>query len=100
MECPNQIKQQATENSVPVKHYNVIYKLIDALKEDINERLPPKQVEDVVGEAKVLEQFLINEGKRKVPVAGCRCEKGILKKNLKYRVVRNNETIHEGRLFL
>lgn len=49
------------------------------------------------GEANVLEQFLITEGKKKIPVAGCRCVKGVLKKNAKFRVVRNEEILFEGK---
>lgn len=48
------------------------------------------------GEANVLEEFVITEGRKKVPVAGSRCVKGTLKKNALYRVVRGQDTIHEG----
>lgn len=96
MACSSNIDQKANEVGVAIKHHNVIYKLIDSLKEDINNILPPKQVEEVVGEAVVLQQFLINEGRKKIPTAGCRCESGILKKKSLYRIMRNGAVIHEG----
>ncbi|KAB0803497.1 hypothetical protein PPYR_00467 [Photinus pyralis] len=79
--CPPTLQQKAEAESVQIKHLNVIYKLVDTIKEDMNSTLPPKQVESLLGEAKVLQQFFINEGRKSVPIAGCRCEKGILKKS-------------------
>lgn len=49
-----------------------------------------------LGEANVLAEFVITEGKKKVPVAGCRCVKGTLKKDAYYRVIRGQDMIHEG----
>lgn len=96
IECSPKIDQIAQTKSISIKMHNVIYKLVDDLKTEINAKLPTKHVEETVGEANVLQQFIINEGKRKVPVAGCRCVKGLLKKHAKYRLVRGNEVIHEG----
>lgn len=51
----------------------------------------------IIGEAVVLEQFLITEGKKKkIPVAGCQCIKGDLKKSSLYKVIRNGEEIYRG----
>ncbi|GLH05257.1 Translation factor GUF1 homolog, mitochondrial [Gryllus bimaculatus] len=47
------------------------------------------------GEANVLQQFEVNEGRHKVPVAGCRCTKGVLKKSAFFRLVRGEETLFE-----
>jgi hypothetical protein len=49
-----------------------------------------------VGEANVLQDFEITEGKKKVHVAGCRCAKGILKKTGKYRLHRGQEVLYDG----
>ncbi|CAN8009315.1 unnamed protein product, partial [Ixodes pacificus] len=48
------------------------------------------------GEALVLQEFLVNEGRKKIPVAGCRCTKGALRKDALFKVCRNSETIHTG----
>lgn len=46
-----------------------------------------------------MELFLITDGKKKkVPVAGCRCVKGELKKAALYKVIRNGEELHRGEL--
>ncbi|XP_064111315.1 translation initiation factor IF-2, mitochondrial-like [Macrobrachium nipponense] len=52
----------------------------------------------VSGEANVLAEFVVTEGKKKIPVAGCRCIKGTLKRDARYRVIRKEEVIHEGEL--
>lgn len=42
--------------------------------------------------------FDVTENKKEVTVLGCRCTKGILKKNFKYRLLRFGELIYEGHL--
>ncbi|XP_055905743.1 translation initiation factor IF-2, mitochondrial [Eupeodes corollae] len=85
-------------NEVTVRRFDVIYHLINDLKEVISSKLAPIEVEDTVGEAVVLQQFFITDGRKEVPVAGCRCTKGALKKALKFRLVRNNEVVYEGQV--
>lgn len=72
---------------------------MDDIKEELNKKLPPKEVEEVLGQASVLQQFDINVGRKKVPVAGCRCSSGILKRNAMFRLIRNGEEIYEGKTF-
>lgn len=83
-------------NEVNVRRFDVIYHLINDLKDEISSKLEPVEVEDMIGEASVLQKFFITEGKKEVPVAGCRCIKGSLKKNCKFRLMRNNEVIYDG----
>lgn len=82
--------------NVPVKEHNIIYKLVEDIKEELNKRLPPKEVEEVLGEAIVLQQFDISEGRKKVSVAGCKCTLGILKRSAMFRLIRNGKTFYEG----
>ena len=69
---------------------------MDDLKEEITARLLPKDVEEIIGEGVVLQDFEITDRKKKVHVAGSRCEKGMLKKSSRFRIVRNNDTIFDG----
>lgn len=94
VDCVTNILDKTT---VPIKKHNIIYKLVEDVKEELNKRLPPKEVEEVLGEATVLQQFDVNEGRKKVPVAGCRCTTGLLKRNAMFRLIRGNETIYEGK---
>ncbi|XP_026481994.1 translation initiation factor IF-2, mitochondrial-like isoform X2 [Ctenocephalides felis] len=84
--------------NVKVKHFDIIYRLVDDLKEEISNKLPLKPVEEIIGEATVLQTFAINEGKHKVTVMGCRCTQGSLKKSSLYRLERDGEVIHQGKL--
>ena len=85
-------------HQVPVREFNVIYHLIDDIKTEISDRLPPADVEDVSGRATVLQEFLINEGKRKVSVAGCRVVSGRLARSARYRLLRGEAALWEGEL--
>lgn len=40
----------------------------------------------------------MTENKKEVTVLGCKCTKGLLKKSLKYRLIRNGEMLFEGQL--
>ncbi|XP_076314547.1 mitochondrial translation initiation factor 2 isoform X2 [Tachypleus tridentatus] len=93
-----QVQDFAQEKKIKVKEFKVIYQLIDEIKNSINAELPLVDKEDILGEANVLEEFLVTEGKKKIPIAGCRCVKGVLKKDAKYRVIRREEILHDGTL--
>lgn len=95
VKIPQNLKPVVEEKNIPIKTFNVIYHLIDDLKLEINKRLPLMRDDEIIGEAHVLQQFLINEGRKKVPVAGCKCVKGVLKKGSLCKIVRSGETIHE-----
>ncbi|XP_075556004.1 mitochondrial translation initiation factor 2 [Dermacentor variabilis] len=88
----------AEEGNIDIRSYNVIYHLIDDIKKELGKRLPLLDEDEVHGEALVQQEFLINEGRKKIPVAGCKCTKGTLRKNALYKLVRDSETIHSGPL--
>lgn len=50
----------------------------------------------LAGEANVLAQFTVTEGKRKLSVAGCRCMKGLLVKKNSFKLVRDGEVLSTG----
>lgn len=85
---------------VSIREYNIIYRLIENVKEEINARLPEVDVEDVTGEANVLEIFQINDKRKKIATLGCRCTKGLLKKNHRFKLMRNGEVIYDGKLLI
>ncbi|KAM9481327.1 translation initiation factor IF-2, mitochondrial isoform 2-T2 [Clarias gariepinus] len=92
------IQDMASKKGIPLKMHRVIYHLIDELKEELSSKLPPTTEETVVGEASVLATFDVTVGKKKVPVAGCRVQKGQLDKKMKFRLVRGKAVLWEGAL--
>ncbi|XP_033629292.1 translation initiation factor IF-2, mitochondrial-like [Asterias rubens] len=88
----------AQERGVPMKMHSVIYKMLDDIKEELSGRLPPKEEHDIKGEATIIQEFDITVGKRKVPIAGCKVNSGSLHANKLFKLIRNNDTLHEGPL--
>lgn len=84
---------RAKREGAKLKLFNVIYHLIDDLKLRLTERMPELDRDLVIGQAAVIERFLINDKKRKIQVAGSRCTKGTLKKDLFYKIIRQGEEI-------
>lgn len=92
------VQQLAARRGVALRLHSVIYRLIHELQDELSSRLPPRRGERVVGEAAVLSMFHVSVGKKKVPVAGCRVQKGQLDRRLRFRLTRGPETIWEGSL--
>ncbi|CAK9808198.1 Translation initiation factor IF-2, mitochondrial [Anthophora plagiata] len=92
------IKATVKDKGIVVRFYNVVYKLIDNLKDEINNAVPNVDVEETIGEAEVLQNIEIKDKRKKINVAGCRCIKGVLSKSDMYHVIRNNEIIYTGKL--
>ena len=89
-----QINKLAKDLGVSIKRFNVIYHLVDDLRKEISDRLPLIDEENVFGEGLVLQEFVVNERHKKIPVAGVRCVKGILKKsNSLYKVIRKGQEV-------
>lgn len=42
-------EENARQNGITIKQHNIIYKLVDDIKEEMNNCLPPVEVEDVQG---------------------------------------------------
>ncbi|XP_045537975.1 translation initiation factor IF-2, mitochondrial [Papilio machaon] len=98
VECPTTVAAEARRCAVTVISHNVIYRLVDDIKQQISSRIPKRQEEEIIGEASVLQQFVVSEGKRRVPVAGCRCVRGTLARHALYRIIRNGQVLYEGKL--
>ncbi|XP_066586310.1 translation initiation factor IF-2, mitochondrial [Prorops nasuta] len=96
--APKKLQDEAKKQGIPIRFMNVIYKLVDSVKEEINKKLPKTTVDEIIGQAEVLQEFEIDIRRKKVKVAGCRCVKGMLVKSESFRVVRNGEVIHTGKL--
>ncbi|XP_046849305.1 translation initiation factor IF-2, mitochondrial-like [Xenia sp. Carnegie-2017] len=91
------LQKLAQKLEVKVYTGQVIYHLLQSLKDEMSLKLPLVSEDIPVGEATVLQVFHLS-GKRKASVAGCRVKQGQLKKKEMYRVYRNSNVIFEGHL--
>jgi len=90
-----QASKIAEKEGVEIKLYNVIYEAISDVKSAMEGLLEPEKREVILGRAEVIEMFSIS---RLGIVAGCRVNNGRITRDSSVRVIRNNRTIHEGRL--
>jgi len=94
-----QIRRTAESKEVDIIDQSIIYRLVDAVKAKLGERLPPIVTQSVIGEAEISRVFEINpKGRVKVPVAGCKVRNGVITKTSKVRVLRDKEVIFTGKL--
>ncbi|KAG8906858.1 hypothetical protein FRB99_005918 [Tulasnella sp. 403] len=89
---------QASQSGVSIHVDSVIYRLIDDVTARVCAMLPRIIETKVVGEATVQQLFTLKKGKGSFNVAGCRVVNGSLEKHKTARVVRNGETIAQGKL--
>lgn len=94
------IETLAAQKGVPLCLSNIIYRLMDDIKNRVIALLPVVIETRVLGEATVLQLFDIHlKAKQIKKVAGCRVANGIVHKSKSARVIRNGVKIHEGMLF-
>ncbi|KAI8379190.1 uncharacterized protein BYT42DRAFT_567894 [Radiomyces spectabilis] len=99
VKADKRIQAEASKRGVKVRSYSVIYKLLEQVKEDLSDMLPPIISTQVIGEASILQTFEISvKGRETRPVAGCRVTNGVIHRNSRVRIMRNKETIWEGEL--
>lgn len=85
----------AEEEHVLVRTYNIIYELIDEMKEVVEGMIRPGKIEDILGRAEVIAEFPYGKDER---IAGCRVLEGVIAKGPKVRVVRADEIVGEGKI--
>ena len=88
-------KKIAKQNNIEVKYYSIIYEILDDIKNLLSGLMAPIESEVFLGYAKIKKVFKITKvGK----IAGCEITEGVVKKNIKVRLLRDNVVIHEGDL--
>ncbi|TPX30213.1 hypothetical protein SmJEL517_g06170 [Synchytrium microbalum] len=92
----SQINARAKLSNVNIVPHNIIYKLLDDLKERLSDLLPPIISTEVVGEAEILQEFEIHIKKKTEKVAGCRVLSGKVSVKDKIRVVRKGAVVYDN----
>ncbi|RFU35422.1 hypothetical protein B7463_g896, partial [Scytalidium lignicola] len=93
------ISRQAEAAKVGILDHNIIYRLVDDVKEKLSEHLPPLVTQRVLGEAEIAQTFEITvKGRQQKSIAGCKIRNGTVNKGAKVRVLRGGEKIFDGSL--
>ncbi|MBT3296514.1 MAG: translation initiation factor IF-2 [Verrucomicrobia bacterium] len=89
------VDSTAKHEGVEVRLHQVIYELIDEVRDAMTGLLKPLIHEDVRGEAEIRKAFVVG---RRTKVAGCLVTKGNIRPSYRARVLRGDEVLSEGRI--
>ena len=81
--------QRAEQSGVEIRHYKIIYKMIEDIEAALTGMLEPIYEEIKIGEAKVLQLFKLRRGF----IAGCSVISGVVKRNALAKATRNGEDL-------
>ena len=85
----------AKRDGVDMKYYSIIYELIDDVTNLLSGLLTPEISEKITGNIEIREVFNITKIGN---IAGCMVKDGIVTRNSKIRLLRDNVVIHTGSL--
>ncbi|KAI0093562.1 hypothetical protein BDY19DRAFT_989129 [Irpex rosettiformis] len=94
---PRSVRNEAKAKEVEIIESDIIYRLMDDIKDRVLKLLPALIETRVTGEATVTQIFEIKlKAKQTKKIAGCSVTNGAINKTRKARVIRGGETIHSG----
>ena len=88
-------RAMAERASVEIRNYRIIYDIIDDIRKALEEGLTPEVREQVLGHAEVRQAFKIS---RVGTIAGCYVTDGVIGRNNKVRITRNNVVVEDERM--
>ncbi|MBT2188131.1 translation initiation factor IF-2 [Sphingobium nicotianae] len=77
----------ATRDKVSLRYYDVIYNLIEEVKNEMSGQLAPERIETIIGQAEVLQVFPAG---KKDKAAGLLVIDGVIRKGVNARLTRDN----------
>ncbi len=93
--CDSGVQQQARHDGVRINSFRIIYELIDHVKKTMLDLLPPEYTEKVKGHAEIKAIYDIGKlGK----IAGSQMLDGMLSASARYRILRKNTKVWEGKV--
>ena len=90
-----QARKQAEGNGIDIRYYNIIYDAVDDLKAAMSGMLTPDKKEEVIGNAEIRQVFKVS---KIGSIAGCMVTAGVVRRNAKLRLLRQNVVIFTGEL--
>ncbi len=91
----NAARKLVEDEAIDMRYYNVIYDLIDDVKQALSGMLAPEVREEIVGIAEVRDVF---SSPKFGQIAGCMVTEGSVFRSKPIRVLRDNVVIYEGEL--
>jgi translation initiation factor IF-2 len=88
-------RKLAEGNAVELKYYNIIYDAVDEIKAAMSGMLAPEQREETIGTAEIRTVFVAS---KIGTVAGCMVTAGMVTRNARFRLLRDNVVIYTGEL--
>jgi len=88
-------RKLAESNGVDIRYYNIIYDAVDDLKAAMSGMLTPDKKEEVIGTAEIRQVLRVS---KIGAIAGCMVTSGVVRRNAKLRLLRNNVVAFTGEL--
>ncbi len=85
-------QSRAEQSGVEIRHYDIIYKMIEDIDLALKGMLDPIYEDRTIGHAQVLQLFKLRRGM----IAGCTVVDGVAKRNALTRIMRDGKMLHEG----
>ena len=88
-------RKLAENFGVDIRYYNVIYDAVDEVKAALSGMLSPEKREQITGMVEIRQVFLVS---KVGAIAGCYVLEGLVKRNSRVRLLRNNVVQWDGEL--
>ena len=85
----------AEREGVEIRHYSVIYRAIEELRDAMQGLLAPEEVEETLGMAEVRQTF---RASRVGTIAGCHVVEGKVTRGSRVRLIRDGTVVYEGEI--
>jgi translation initiation factor IF-2 len=85
----------AEREGVEIRHYSVIYRAIEELRDAMQGMLAPEEVEETLGSAEVRQTF---RASRVGTIAGCHVVDGKITRGSKVRLIRDGTVVYDGEI--
>jgi translation initiation factor IF-2 len=86
-------RKLAEHNGVNIRYYNIIYDAVDEVKAAMTGMLAPEQREELLGTAEIRTVFVAS---KIGTVAGSMVTSGLVRRNARFRLLRDNVVIYTG----
>ncbi|MCM5680076.1 translation initiation factor IF-2 [Schlegelella sp. S2-27] len=88
-------RKLAEHNGVDIRYYNIIYDAVDEIRAAMSGMLAPEHKEEIIGTAEIRQVF---RASKIGSIAGCMVTSGIIRRNARLRLLRENVVVFTGEL--